>query len=174
MDNSSDSSLQSDAFAPVKRPVFLTVLCILTWVMCGFTFISTCKQVFFKPSMEEQLAEVDKLRSIKPEIADQMEEYIENQTREMELMQTGITLVAVGFSAFGAMMMWQLRRRGFYLYLVGEFVPYLAFLFDGGRSMKMMGAMLGPSGGYIMLGVMLLFDAIFVALYAVNLKHLKQ
>ncbi len=63
-------------------------------------------------------------------------------------------------SLAGVMMMWNLNKKGFFIYLAAElllnFIP-----FDMGQEKG--------AGGYIM---NILIDGIFIALYAVNLKHM--
>ncbi len=72
-------------------------------------------------------------------------------------------------------MMWKLQKRGFYIYLAGELLPYLGFLVAGKETMAMMGSAGGSTGqmaGMVVVVLMLLFDAVFIIMYAVNLKKM--
>jgi hypothetical protein len=169
-----DSSPQT----PAERPQFLSVLCILTWVMCGFTFISSVWGIIGRPSPEEQYEQIEKIReSLGPEAAAKMEEVMEKQQDPTtQVLGTAFTLVSIGLSAFGAWLMWQLRRKGFYFYLGGELLPYLYFLFAGAEAMSAFEAFgqMGATAGYIFIGLLVLFDVLFIAMYAANLKHMRQ
>ena len=64
---------------------------------------------------------------------------------------------------FGALQMWKLLKRGFYIYCVGEIVPPIAQLFLGAGGM--FGSMTTVIG--------FLIAIIWIVLYGVNLKHMK-
>ena len=159
------------------RPQFLTVLCILTWIACGLIFISTLWKVLMPETPEKQLEQIEKVRQVNPAAADQMEALLAKQQEAgpaRTIMMNVLTLVALGLSAFGAYMMWQLKRTGFYVYLAGELLPYLGFLAGGTEELNAAGSMSGMGSSFagLVIGVMLLFDAAFIVMYAVNLKHM--
>jgi hypothetical protein len=158
------------------RPQFLTVLCILTWICCGLIFISTLWKVLMPETPEKQLEKIEQLRQYNPEAADQMEAMLIKQQENgpgRTILMNVLTMVALGFSAFGAYMMWQLKRSGFYVYLAGELLPYLGFLMGGMEELEAAGAMSGMGSlAGIVIGVMLIFDAAFIVMYAVNLKYM--
>ena len=156
--------------APV-RPQMLSVLCILTWICCGLLLVFTVWGVVAKPSPEEQYEQVEKMREINPEMAEQMEAAFELQDQGNQTVGLALNLVALALAAGGAYMMWQLKRTGFYVYLAGEILPYFGFL-TGGSEM-MLASMGGQAMAAIVIGLMVLFDLIFIILYAVNLKHMR-
>jgi hypothetical protein len=68
-------------------------------------------------------------------------------------------------------MMWQMKKTGFYLYLVGELAPLaLSFLMLGS-----IGAASGLAGGAMAAAgaIAAIFPIAFVVMYALNLKHMK-
>ena len=73
--------------------------------------------------------------------------------------------------------MWKLKRMGFYIYLIGELLPYATAGFTKALStMYASASMAGENGALainIFIGCMIVFDITFIVLYAVNLKHLK-
>jgi hypothetical protein len=170
-----DNQNDPNAIIAPERPQFLSVLCILTWIACGLMFISTLWGVLFQPSAEQQYEQIEKIREISPEAAEQMEAALENQKGTGQLMSMALNLIAIGLSAFGAYFMWMLRRKGFYFYLAGETLPYLGFLFGGAEALSAVGSMstMGPAIVGIAIGGMVVFDILFVVLYAVNLKHMR-
>lgn len=167
----------NDFMPEPARPQFLSVLCILTWVCCGLIFISTLWGIIFQPSAEEQAAQIEQMEKISPEAAEQMQAAFESQTGSYKAINTSLTLVAVLLCSLSAWMMWNLKKKGFHFYLIGEIIPYLGFLFGGAEAMGTMGAMTGMSQATVLgmvIGVMALFDGIFIAMYASNLKYLKD
>jgi hypothetical protein len=157
------------------RPQFLTVLCILTWVSCGLLFIMTVWGIAFKPSAEERYEQIEKMREVSPETADQMEVLLQKQDEGGQLMGTALNLVALLLSAYGAYLMWQLKRSGFYFYVAGELVPYLGFVTGGAEAMSAISSMGGGAGlATAIIGIMIFLDVLFIGLYAANLKHLRR
>jgi hypothetical protein len=74
------------------------------------------------------------------------------------------------------MMMWNLSKKGFYLYAIAEILPYTGFVFMGKNSLSMM----GPPGGnntviaMVVIVLMVVIDVVFVFLYAKNLKEMTK
>jgi hypothetical protein len=157
------------------RPQFLSVLCILTWICCGLLFIMTVWGIAFKPSIEERYEQIEKMRDISPEAAENLEAVLENQDTGGQLMGTALSLIAILLSAYGAYLMWQLKKRGFYFYVAGELLPYLGFVTGGAQAVAAISSIGGASGiATVVIGIMVLFDVLFIGLYAMNLKHLRS
>lgn len=133
-----------------KRPVFLTVLCILTFISAGIEFIAA----LFTPLFAEQVIE-----------------FIKNAPNYDEtVMEEAIIVLRAGWGYYliraalalgalsGAILMWKLRKKGFHIYalsnLIALFVPMLMFSIA-----------IGWSG--------IIVTACFIALYALHLKHMK-
>lgn len=166
-----------DIMPEPARPQFLTVLCILTWVCCGLMFLSTIYNMLNKPSPDAMAEQVERMRAMSEQAAEQMEAAFEKQDDTSMLLSNLLGLVAILVTTLGAAMMWQLKKKGFYIYLVGEFLPYLGFLFVGADAFEMMAGMMSMSAAAMMgiaIGVMALFDGIFIAMYAANVKHMKN
>ena len=168
----------NNPFVPAEeRPQFLSVLCILTWICSGLIFLSTMWSVVFQPSQEEMYQRIEEIRKVSPDGADRMEAAYENQTPLSKGISTGLSLIGLGLTVLGTVQMWQLKRGGFKFYIAGELLPYLAFFATGTEGLQAMGAMGGMSAGAIAsiaITVMLIFDGIFIAMYAANLKHMNK
>lgn len=168
----------NNQFVPEEgRPQFLSVLCILTWICSGLMFLSTAWSVLFQPSQEEMYTQIEEMRKISPEGADRMEAAYESQTPMSKGVSTGLSLIGLGLTVLGTVQMWQLKRGGFKFYLAGELLPYLAFFFTGTEGLQAMGAMGGMSANtiaFIAITVMLIFDGIFIGMYAANLKYMNK
>lgn len=174
METSIDNSFEQAMQEP-KRPQLLTVVCILSFIWCGLSFIGGVYSVI--QNTPENMAEsIEQMRQFSPEMADQMEENLVSMQDNVYMqISPYLNFVYILLSFLGALMMWKLQKKGFYIYLVGEVLPYLGFIVAGKETMAMMGSAGGGAAqmaGTVMLVLMLLFDAVFVAMYDVNLKKM--
>lgn len=157
--------------APVNRPTFLTILCFLTF-MSAVSGLWTQSERLWNPGItadktretfEAVRENLDRQsNTAEAKTMDKMFEAIIEQTTP-ENIKTGaiIMLIFESLSLYAAYLMWNLQRRGYYLYLGGMAVAFLAPLLMIGGWMGVITAMAG------------VFFSIFMAiLYAVNLKHM--
>ncbi|MES2568357.1 MAG: hypothetical protein V4565_15895 [Bacteroidota bacterium] len=158
-----------------KRSQFLKVLCILSFIMCGISFLSGIWGIY-QSTPEAMQKNVEQLRSYNPDMADKMEDQmIEMQNNPYSKVAPYLGLAYTLLSFMAIMMMWNLTKRGFYLYAIAEILPYTSFVFMGKNSL----AMMGPPGGNntaIAMGVMIamvIVDVVFVVLYSRTLKEMK-
>ncbi|MDR6803702.1 Na+-transporting methylmalonyl-CoA/oxaloacetate decarboxylase gamma subunit [Dyadobacter sp. BE32] len=157
--------------APVNRPTFLTILCFLTF-MSAVSGLWTQSERLWNPgitadrtretfeAVRENLERQDNTAEAKT--MDKMFEAVIEQTTA-ENIKTGaiIMLIFESLSLYAAYLMWNLQRRGYYLYLGGMAVAFAAPLLMIGGWMGVITAMAG------------IFFSIFMAiLYAFNLKHM--
>jgi hypothetical protein len=89
-----------------------------------------------------------------------------NKSLQYASMIGWINLACVLACAFGAFMMWKLKKTGFYIYTAGELIPVVA-------SIALLGSM--PGGGlFAGLGMIAaIIPVAFVVMYGLNLKHMK-
>lgn len=157
-----------------KRSQFLTVLCVLSFVMCGISFLSGIWSIY-QSSPETMQQNIEQVRTVNPEMADRMEDQIiEMQSNPYSKVAPYLSLVYTLLSFLGVMMMWNLTKKGFYIYAIAEILPYTGFILMGKNSLSMMGPP-GSGGTMIAMAVMVFMvvvDVIFVALYARNLKDM--
>jgi hypothetical protein len=172
METTTDTAFE-EAMAGPNRPQFLTVICVLSFIMCAFAFITGVWNVI--QNTPEHIAEsAEKVREFSPEMADKLEQQMVAM-QESTYMQIApyLNFVYVLLSFLGVMMMWKLNKKGFYIYLAGELLPYLGFIVAGKETMAMMGGGAGQLAGVIVIAFMVIFDAAFIIMYGVNLKHMK-
>ena len=133
-----------------KRPVILTVLCILTFISAGMGIVSS----FVTPLLSDLI--VDFLKTTPT-----MDQAMKDES--LLLLQAGwgyymVTLVLMAGPLTGAILMWNLNKKGIHFYAIANlgllFVPTL---------------MLGISISW----VSIMFTSFFIALYASNLKLMK-
>jgi hypothetical protein len=86
-----------------KRPVFLTVLCILTFIATGLGLLFGIIGLFAAGAIESIAA------------------YLPMGT-DSGLLKSIIMLVLIGASLYGAIQMWNLKKLGFYIYSAANVV----------------------------------------------------
>ncbi|HRG01039.1 MAG: hypothetical protein U0W65_12020 [Bacteroidia bacterium] len=167
-------SVENNLIEAPKRSQFLTVLCVLSFVMCGISFLSGIWSIY-QSSPETMQQNIEQVRTVNPEMADRMEDQIiEMQSNPYSKVAPYLSLVYTLLSFLGVMMMWNLTKKGFYIYAIAEILPYTGFILMGKNSLSMMGPP-GSGGTMIAMAVMVIMvvvDVIFVALYAKNLKDM--
>lgn len=154
------------------RPTFLTVLCILTFIGSGFGIYSAVSN-FTKAGMTAELT-----KDVMDQSRDQIEESSDEKSAEivnkmLDSVESNLTedkvrngAIASGISnvltLIGAVLMWGLNKKGFFLYVIGALVGVFApmFIYDG-----FMSAISSAGIGF--------FSIIFIVLYFVNFKHLR-
>jgi hypothetical protein len=176
METNIDNSFNNDLSATPARPQFLSVLCILSWVMCGIMLISSLFGIVAKPSADAQKEQIEQIRQFNPEAAVQMEAVLAEQSGSGQVLSTILGLLAVGLSFYGVLMMWKLKKTGFYLYIVGELLPYIGMMFGGAAAMSVLSAMgsAAQTAGTILIALMLIVDIVFIVLYGLNIKHMNK
>ena len=154
-----------------KRGKTLPVICILTMVNVGWMVINSLMQIARGPSNAEELAEIkvkamEGLQEDSPEwainfVMDSIE-YAEIANEKIYLISIiGIVLAGLGFLA--AWMMYKLKKNGFWLYLVytGAAIAQPLVLAPGNK----LGILMALFGAII--------SAVFIILYAVQLKRME-
>ncbi|MGB1040217.1 MAG: hypothetical protein ACPGVD_05045 [Flavobacteriales bacterium] len=148
-----------------ERPTFLTVLCIITFIVSGIMLIYTTfgalsydveEQREAMEIMVDEMSKQDNLEGFTEMMTLVGEEEIENHT-----LLTLISLGAILLSLLGAFLMFRLKKTGFHLYIgskILSFVPLLIFTL----SWPILAT-------YTLMGV---FALAFVIMYGVNLKHM--
>ncbi|MES2132631.1 MAG: hypothetical protein V4506_09785 [Bacteroidota bacterium] len=147
-----------------KRPTFLTVICILTFIGSALAIISAIYGYF----TISQSAAVFNTTLGSTEGLDQTGMMSELQSTMQKAVENALPNLIIGvvcalLCLFGAIQMWKQVKMGFYIYCVGEIVPPIAgFILGAGGMVGSVGAIFG-----------VVVAAVWVILYAVNLKHMK-
>lgn len=167
-----------EAPAQKKRPTFLTVICILSFIGCALAFLAGIYNII-QNTPEHRAESIEKIRTLNPAMADQMEEnMIAMQESAYGQVAPYLSFVYLLISFLGVLMMWKLNKKGFYIYLVGELLPYVFMLIFSKETMAMMSG--GAGGGFmqtvfmVTITLMVLFDIAFIVMYGMNLKHMKN
>jgi len=114
-----------------ERPVFLTVLCILTFIGSGLSLLFALIGLVAAGAIES-------FAQYMPVGADS------------GLFKSIILIVLLAGSLYGAIQMWKLQKLGFYIYAAANVILLI-----------------------ISFGIFpLIFTALFIVLYGLNLKHM--
>ena len=167
------SELQ-DYERPAGRPVFITILCILTFIGSGWGIVGGAIQYFTADkqaqamaiTQEKASADINKSHSqdAGTKMAEKMVNSMTSTFTVENLKKAGLAaIIAAIFCLGGAVMMWKLKKTGYYLYIAGTLIgigsPFL--IYGGDNIMAIFSS--------LMVG---LIGIVFVILYGVNLKHM--
>lgn len=156
------------------RPTFLTVLCVLTWVLSGYTILTVPFDYFFSTevnvsSMQSEINDaMAEMAEADPNVAEMMEGFMlsigETFSKTVEnagWIATMDVLVAL-LSAFGAYLMFKLRKTGFWVYVIAKVLGLVSILAFLGVNIFTMAYL--SFAGFVGL--------IFIIFYGVNLKYM--
>lgn len=140
---------QQQPVTPAKRPVSLTIICVLTFIWSSLTFISC----LFIPANADAMI---RFATLMPDMKGLITE------ESMVLLRAGwgyylSMFLLTSVSLTGAIMMWNLRKNGFHLYAIANIFAQCL-----------------PS---FLLGVpfsigILIFPGIFIGMYAIHLRFM--
>lgn len=158
-----------------ERPTFLTVLCILTFVVSGYFFVQSLIGIFVNSSMD-----MTSFNEVTEQLYESMEEMEGEQRVFMQRLIDGMQITvnavienAVSLGIFemitsllgilGAVLMFRLNKKGYYLYIIAKIIGVVAPL-----------AIIGVNILTISLyGFIAIIGILFIVLYGVNLKYMR-
>lgn len=175
MSDTSTLDYESGTYIP-KRPTLLTVLCILSFIGIGWSLYNGVYSLLTDNTAD--MEQVDKameeahedMAEVGGESGELMSGFLSGAADmaskamqfRVELALTSI--IASLLALFGVIMMWKLRKQGFYLYLLAQIIAIVVPLIYLGTSWMVIATFIG-FGGFISL--------VFIILYAVNLKYMR-
>jgi hypothetical protein len=142
-----------------KRPTFLTVLCILSFIAAGFSIIGLGLLIGGKAALESHGVTTDSAidGSASAYSMPGMDEAMMQAKAAASWPNIigGILLSIIGL--FGVIMMWKLKKTGYFVYVGASIVGIILPL--------VLGAGFGVFGTIITI--------LFIVLYGLNLKHMR-
>lgn len=156
------------------RPTFLMVLCILTFIGSGWGIVSGISGYFTanaaagmaQTAMQDAQENIENASSdAGSKMAEKMLSGISNTMKPENLKKNALfSVVASVFTLLGGILMFGLKKPGFWIYLLGTVIgiagPFIAF--GGGSIITIISSSLVAFVGVL-----------FVVLYALNLKYLR-
>lgn len=154
------------------RPTFLLVICILTFIGSGWSVLSNLFSIFTSGMMDSSLQmeqysnmmgniEGSASSSFLAGFLNSSMEVLQAtaaHAREIAVMQLVLSVI----SLLGAIMMFQLRRFGFYLYTAAQILALFVLPYFAGFSTLVVIGMLWSA----------FISLIFIILYTVNLRYM--
>lgn len=158
----------------LQRPAFLMVLCILTFVSCGWSVLSNLFSLF-TVSIMNSAYNIEQYSSMMGTMEDQgVSSFLSGfLSSSIELLQVTVKyakeiaimqLVLSVISLVGAIMMFHLKRPGFYLYAAAQIIMLLVIPYLAGFTISVVTALFFST----------FFTVLFIVLYAVNLKYMNR
>lgn len=150
LNNNTENETQNQFNQSNKRPVLLTILCILTFIASGFSALSNISWAILYDTFSEIL-----LTNESP-LVQQMADTILATNRSLFFVDF---ILYIG-SVAGALLMFNLKKIGFHIYTVSNILLVLtpAFFVEG-QGINFMG--------------LILITLPFIVLYAMHLKYMK-
>lgn len=149
--------------SPQKRPVFLTVLCILSLAGILFVIYSSSAKLFSLSNTESFFQKMGSLGIPMLETID-YEKFI-YFTKIYHIINLIASLVCLA----GVITMWKLKKAGYFIYAAGELTPTFTFFILFGNFFH------NPLMSFTFLItaiLMFIVTIVFLIMYAVNLKHM--
>ena len=155
------------------RPVFLTILCIISFVVLGFTIFKNIISFIFgkfgssfynliQNNLENSLNQINATNPAAASFVEKIFESILKLIDALPLLAT-MTIVLSVVALAGVIMMWSLLKNGFYVYAGAKIILiFVPMMLIGINFLSMLMAMTS-----------LFVAAIFITLYALNLKAMK-
>ena len=158
LDNGTDTTYKGG------RPSFLTVLCILTFVGTGLGIIYSFFILFWISTMERVFGSISDLNDIS-----NVNDQLVNSYRLMKWSMIGGVLANL-LCLTGAIVMWRMRRIGFYFYIFGQAIPIIIAVLSFN---SLFGGGMFSSFGIVGMIVSMIFPVGFVVMYGLNFKFLR-
>jgi len=162
----------TQAVLPKKRPTFLTVLCILTFVYSGgMGLFNIYQYLTFDKDYPAKVAQIEEaIEKLEDAGMDSGFFYDMTVNGLFVIEKTKENLGAISFanilfailSVLGAFLMFKLKKNGFYVYTFANLFWMLVPV-----------ALIGPEIGMTTIISTVAIAILFIILYGINLKHLE-
>jgi hypothetical protein len=163
-----EETIIEESQKPTKRPDFLNVICVLSFIGSGWAAIQGFISMVASDSPEEVAAQMDEQMSQMPEDSGFLTSFVEGSA-DMAIaaaenaVPMGVATIVISLaSLLGVFYMFKLQKKGFGIYalanLVGIAVP---IIFLGAGTVVL-----------LTVGITTLITFLFIGMYAANLKHM--
>lgn len=170
-----EQGIEDFEIIPPARPLFLKILCILTFIGSGYGIINSAITYFkaddiakiFTEAKSQVNEDIKRKNSRNPEKVSFVSKIMNNASEistPENLRKTSIgNFITSILSLLGALLMWRLRRVGFYVYVLGTIISIILPFYMFGSNL-----LTNISAGFLgFIGLL------FVIFYAMNFKSLK-
>ncbi len=150
-----------------KRPAFVTVLGILGFIGVGWQIVSGVMSMLagavtsaVSDVATEGLNNLDNVEGMNVEGTQALNDLASSATSSLTTLGI-INIVAALVCLLGVIWMWGLKKKGFFVYAIGELAAPIASVI-----------LVGFGFGGAMAMAMMIFPIIFIILWGLNLKHM--
>jgi hypothetical protein len=156
--------LNFDEIENKKLPTGLNILTILTLISCAYELYTAIKNFV---GGSQALKEIDDAQVKMAEAPEWLKKFAGPEMREMvqqsldnKVPMLIVSLLAISLSVYGAIEMRKLKKQGYFLWLIGEILPYISVTIFASAFFK------------TFFVYFLIFPIIFIILYTAQRKHL--
>ena len=158
-----------------ERPTFLTVLRILTFIGSGWGIVdaiidysnadnAAAASELVEDAMDDAMDDIEdsEMSDSQKELMEGMMEGVSSSMTETNIKKSSlVAIISCLLTLEGAFLMWNLKKNGFYLYILGTIISVVGMIviFDG-----IVGAAAAGFTGFV--------GVLFIVLYGVNTKHM--
>ena len=152
----------------LQRPTFLLVLCILTFIGSGWGTLSNLFSVF-TAGLTDSSMQMEHYSSMLNGDSAVLSDILSSTMASLQATFVHakeiavINLVLSVISLLGAILMFQLRRIGFYFYTAAQILMLFVLPYFAGFNFMVLAGMLFSA----------IFAVIFIVMYALNLKYMR-
>ena len=162
---------------PQERPSGLKTLCILSFIGCGLIFVLGLLNIpNILKSDEAKAQEIEKIRGFSEQMADQLEaQYMDPSYKTKMVSKLIVDNVFLAATLIGVVLMWRMKKKGFYIYAASEVLYYgSGFITGQGDPSKMMDSMPAfmKNIAFVVFGLVVFLDLLFIFLYWRQTKHM--
>jgi hypothetical protein len=157
----------------VKRPVFLTIICIISFiglgmaimkslVMLAFSQLNTSIHSLLQTNFDEALTNI---KNSDPSVLPLVQQIFDSVLKIINALPAlaGLILLLSAVALTGVILMWNLKKAGYFLYSGAKVILiFVPIILTGTNLISMIAA-----------AVMFMGAAIFITLYGLNLKVMK-
>jgi len=151
-----------------QRPVFLTVICILSFINGGMNIVFNIPSLFLSDFFENYVDFIKQMPAMQTDAPPILAAWMNDLTEMMERLAQNFTLIVLStillalLSVTGVWLMWNLKKTGFLFYVTAQLLwTILPLIFLGGNIITVLSVCVGG-----------IFTIVFIILYATQLKRM--
>jgi hypothetical protein len=156
-----------DSFFQGNRPLILTILCILSFVGCGLGVLGDLWAIATFKAEQVVMSKSDiggYWWGLMENLGFDVKALFETK-KKFGMLENFLNLAGTLFCLLGAIMMWKLKKGGFYLYLTGQIIPLITSFF--------VYASLNAALSMIIMILSAIIPVIFIIGYKTQLRYMK-
>lgn len=169
--------METTELIPNEKPQALKTLCILSFIGCGLIFLLSLLSIpNILKSDEAKQKEIEQVRGFSEDMANQLElQYMDPSYKTKMISKLIVDNAFLAFTLIGVVLMWRLKKKGFYIYAASEILYYgSGFLTGQGDPSKMMDSMPAfmKNVAFAVFGLVIILDLLFIFLYWRQTKYM--